>query len=89
MLLAETGGRILPSSPKYNVLLNPSISTPLSARSFSHIMVKSTLVLTLNNGVQIPALGFGTFAKEGVEGLTHAAVMTALNTGYRHLDCAW
>lgn len=52
-------------------------------------MTKSTPIFTLNNGVQIPALGFGTFAKEGVTGLTHAAVVTALDTGYRHLDCAW
>jgi diketogulonate reductase-like aldo/keto reductase len=52
-------------------------------------MTKPVPVLTLNNGVQIPALGFGTFAKEGVEGLTHSAVVTALDAGYRHLDCAW
>ena len=46
-------------------------------------------VLTLNNGVKIPALGFGTFANEGSQGETHAAVIHALNAGYRHLDCAW
>jgi diketogulonate reductase-like aldo/keto reductase len=52
-------------------------------------MAKTTPMLTLNNGVPIPALGFGTFAKEGVAGLTKAAVITALDAGYRHLDCAW
>ncbi|EKD18838.1 uncharacterized protein L3040_003086 [Drepanopeziza brunnea f. sp. 'multigermtubi'] len=46
-------------------------------------------ILTLNNGVKIPALGFGTFANEGSKGETHRAVIHALNAGYRHLDCAW
>lgn len=46
-------------------------------------------MITLNNGVQMPALGFGTFAAEGSEGETHRAVVAALNAGYRHLDCAW
>lgn len=45
--------------------------------------------LTLNNGVRMPALGFGTFANEGASGETYAAVMHALKVGYRHLDCAW
>ncbi|KAF7716895.1 Glycerol 2-dehydrogenase (NADP(+)) [Penicillium ucsense] len=44
---------------------------------------------TLNNGVKIPAVGFGTFASEGSKGETYNAVTTALRTGYRHLDCAW
>lgn len=43
----------------------------------------------LNNGVEIPAIGFGTFASEGSKGETYAAVTHALKTGYRHLDCAW
>ncbi|CZS91018.1 probable reductase [Rhynchosporium graminicola] len=46
-------------------------------------------ILTLNNGVKMPALGFGTFANEGAQGETHAAVLHALNAGYRHIDCAW
>ncbi|KAL5314256.1 hypothetical protein ACEPPN_018681 [Leptodophora sp. 'Broadleaf-Isolate-01'] len=46
-------------------------------------------ILTLNNGVKMPALGFGTFANEGSKGETHKAVIHALNAGYRHLDCAW
>lgn len=44
---------------------------------------------TLNNGVTIPAIGFGTFANEGAKGETYAAVTKALDVGYRHLDCAW
>ncbi|KAF2745205.1 Aldo/keto reductase [Sporormia fimetaria CBS 119925] len=43
----------------------------------------------LNNGVNMPAIGFGTFANEGSKGETYRAVMCALKTGYRHLDCAW
>ncbi|KAI1658954.1 Aldo/keto reductase [Daldinia decipiens] len=44
---------------------------------------------TLNNGVKIPAIGFGTFANEGAKGETYKAVTAALEVGYRHLDCAW
>ncbi|KAI9709768.1 MAG: Glycerol 2-dehydrogenase (NADP(+)) [Bogoriella megaspora] len=43
----------------------------------------------LNNGVGIPAIGFGTFANERTKGETYKAVMCALEVGYRHLDCAW
>ncbi|CZR57181.1 probable reductase [Phialocephala subalpina] len=49
----------------------------------------SVPILKLNNGVEMPALGFGTFANELVEGKTYAAVIAALDAGYRHLDCAW
>ncbi len=41
---------------------------------------------TLNNGVQIPAVGFGVFQTPPDE--TVAAVQTALATGYRHIDTA-
>ncbi|KAK3323195.1 NADP-dependent oxidoreductase domain-containing protein [Cercophora scortea] len=44
---------------------------------------------TLNNGVKVPAVGFGTFANEGAKGETYNAVAKALEVGYRHLDCAW
>ncbi|KAL4808307.1 NADP-dependent oxidoreductase domain-containing protein [Aspergillus unguis] len=43
----------------------------------------------LSNGVTIPGVGFGTFASEGSAGETYRAVKTALQVGYRHLDCAW
>ncbi|GGZ22982.1 oxidoreductase [Streptomyces olivaceoviridis] len=42
--------------------------------------------LTLNNGVEMPALGFGVF-QSPPEG-TAEAVETALRTGYRHIDTA-
>ncbi|KAF2661263.1 glycerol dehydrogenase [Lophiostoma macrostomum CBS 122681] len=55
--------------------------------SYSHLPNDKSYVL--NNGVQIPAVGFGTFANEGSKGETYRAVTQALETGYRHLDCAW
>jgi diketogulonate reductase-like aldo/keto reductase len=42
--------------------------------------------LRLNNGVEIPALGFGVF--QTPPGQTIAAVEAALATGYRHIDTA-
>ncbi|MEU6644059.1 aldo/keto reductase [Saccharomonospora sp. NPDC046836] len=42
--------------------------------------------LTLNNGVEMPALGFGVFQTPPED--TVAAVDTALRTGYRHIDTA-
>lgn len=41
---------------------------------------------TLNNGVQIPAIGFGVFQTPPAE--TIRAVETALQVGYRHIDTA-
>ena len=46
----------------------------------------TTPLLTLNNGVEIPAIGFGVFQTAPAE--TVAAVETALATGYRHIDTA-
>ena len=42
--------------------------------------------LTLNNGVEIPALGFGVFQTPPDE--TRSAVAAALSAGYRHIDTA-
>jgi 2,5-diketo-D-gluconate reductase A len=46
----------------------------------------SSSSFTLNNGVQIPVLGFGVFQSAPEE--TVAAVQTALEVGYRHIDTA-
>src|SRR4051794_30666549 len=47
----------------------------------------STVVnLTLNNGVEIPAIGLGVFQTPPEE--TRSAVEAALSTGYRHIDTA-
>ncbi|KAI4753442.1 Aldo/keto reductase [Aureobasidium sp. EXF-3400] len=51
--------------------------------------MSAAITRTLNNGVKIPAVGFGTFANEGSKGESYKAALHALNTGYRHLDCAW
>ena len=42
--------------------------------------------ITLNNGVEIPALGLGVFQTPPDQ--TRAAVETALAAGYRHIDTA-
>src|ERR1700754_5055530 len=42
--------------------------------------------LTLNNGVDIPAIGFGVFQTPPDE--TRDAVQAALSAGYRHIDTA-
>jgi 2,5-diketo-D-gluconate reductase A len=42
--------------------------------------------LTLNNGVQIPQLGFGVFQIEPEQ--TKEATLLAFRTGYRHIDTA-
>ncbi|EKG19864.1 Aldo/keto reductase [Macrophomina phaseolina MS6] len=42
-------------------------------------------VHTLNTGAKIPAIGFGTFQDKDAQ---EAAVTTALQTGYRHIDTA-
>ncbi|KAL6706555.1 Glycerol 2-dehydrogenase (NADP(+)) [Coniothyrium glycines] len=55
----------------------------------SYIPLANEKTFRLSNGVTIPGIGFGTFANEGSVGETYAAVTHALNTGYRHLDCAW
>lgn len=42
--------------------------------------------LTVNNGVEMPALGFGVYQTPPAE--TVEAVETAVRTGYRHIDTA-
>ena len=49
-------------------------------------MPTTTTRLTLNNGVEIPAIGFGVFQTPPDE--TRSAVEAALAAGYRHIDTA-
>lgn len=42
--------------------------------------------ITLNNGVEIPQLGFGVFQIPSAD--TEAATLTAFDVGYRHIDTA-
>jgi hypothetical protein len=53
-----------------------------------HIKQETAMVptLRLNNGVEMPALGFGVFQTPPEE--TTAAVTAALEVGYRHIDSA-
>ncbi|MXP20656.1 aldo/keto reductase [Gordonia sp. HNM0687] len=46
----------------------------------------SVPTITLNNGVEIPQLGFGVFQIPPED--TKAATLTALEVGYRHIDTA-
>lgn len=46
----------------------------------------STSILTLNNGVEMPAIGLGVF--QTPPDATTAAVAEALRVGYRHIDTA-
>ncbi|MBU3219409.1 aldo/keto reductase [Clostridium algidicarnis] len=41
----------------------------------------------LNNGIQMPCLGFGTFEIEKDDAI-RASILEALNVGYRHIDTA-
>jgi len=43
--------------------------------------------VTLNNGEKIPIVGFGTFLC--AKGEIGEAIKVAINTGYRHIDCAY
>lgn len=44
--------------------------------------------LILNNGVKMPQFGFGTFMLDDNNGEAYNAVLTALQSGYRHIDTA-
>ncbi len=46
----------------------------------------STPILTLNNGVELPAIGLGVFQSSPQDTVT--AVRAALDAGYRHIDTA-
>ena len=48
--------------------------------------MSSAPALVLNNGVEIPQLGYGVFKVPPED--TRQAVLTALETGYRHIDTA-
>ena len=55
-------------------------------RDLPSVEVMTSPTISLNNGVTMPALGFGVFQTPPDE--TLAAVRAALDTGYRHIDTA-
>jgi diketogulonate reductase-like aldo/keto reductase len=63
--------------------LPPPFPHNRNERNWSFMTVTS---LTLNNGVEVPALGLGVFQTPPEE--TIAAVRSALELGYRHVDTA-
>jgi 2,5-diketo-D-gluconate reductase A len=67
------------------VFTHPGILGPRDR--IEHVMADNTIPsITLNNGVDIPQLGFGTYQIPPRE--TKGAVLTALEAGYRHIDTA-
>ena len=42
--------------------------------------------ITLNNGLQMPRVGLGTWKAPAIK--TKNAVITAIKSGYRFIDCA-
>ena len=51
-------------------------------------MMTFETMITLNNGVQIPQLGYGTALISENQKETVQSVLNALELGYRHLDTA-
>jgi 2,5-diketo-D-gluconate reductase A len=59
---------------------------PPTTRNVKGMTVNEIPTLTLTNGVELPALGYGVFQTPPDETIT--AVTEALRVGYRHLDTA-
>ena len=49
---------------------------------------KSRPMETAEGTRSVPSVGFGTWA-EGDTNWCYKATLTALQAGYRHIDCAW
>ena len=60
--------------------------TPTSACRGHIVEAMTNTTITLNNAIEMPALGFGVFQTPAEQ--TEAAVAEALRAGYRHIDTA-
>ena len=49
---------------------------------------KNVPTVKLNNGALIPIVGLGTYRSKA-DGTLYKAIKTAIDSGYRHFDCAF
>lgn len=68
--------------PRPRTILRPTF---FAFDTYRRISTSNKKVHTLNTGAKIPAIGFGTFQDADAQ---EAAVCTALQTGFRHIDTA-
>ena len=80
------GYQTLGNRTALKMLIRPRSHTGAHAEGDTIMATTEQMLVTLNNGVQIPALGFGVFQTSPED--TIAAVTTALGDGYRLIDTA-
>lgn len=69
------------------MVLSRSINTTASLQHHGSTESDDIRSITLHTGAQMPLVGFGTWQSPIEE--ARAAVSTALDVGYRHVDCAF